>query len=56
MAVVEIAGQDFEPLERCGVVVERPRLPEPPFDLRTVALGEVVEHVPFFVALMPTSA
>jgi hypothetical protein len=50
MAAVELAGENLEAFQGGGVIVQRPRLAQPPLDERAVALGEVVEHVSLFVA------
>src|SRR4051794_40967781 len=50
MAVGELVGERAELLKRAVVVVERPGCPEAPSDERAVALGQVLEHVSFFVA------
>ena len=50
MRALELAGEHVEALASRVVVVERPGLPQPAAHERSVALGEMAEHVSLLVA------
>lgn len=53
MAALELAGELRELLKRGLVAALGPRGAQPALDLRTVALGQVVQHVAFLVTDTP---
>ena len=53
---VESGSECLEPFERPGVVVESPRCAQSFAEGGAVAVGEVVQHVAFFMHVMPMSA
>jgi hypothetical protein len=53
MAAVEFAGERAHLLQRAGVIGLGPRPTQPRLDRRTVALGEMVEHVALLVTNTP---
>jgi hypothetical protein len=53
MGVLELVGELAEPLERLVMVGQRPRTTQPFLNLVAHVVGEVIEHVAFFVPNAP---